>query len=199
MNLRAIVLSFAAASVLSACATVVSGTDSSVSISTDPVGASCTISREGATLAQVTPTPGQARVSNSRLPLNIACTAPGREPASVQHESEFTGATLGNLILGGGIGLIVDAASGANHKYPPSVRVELPPTEFASAAERDGFYERSIAARESRFRADMQKAEGSCQPSNRTACEADMERLTRARDMDVTAINQRRERARVRT
>jgi hypothetical protein len=183
---------------VSACATVVSGTDSSVSISTDPTGASCTITREGATLAQVTPTPGQVRVSNSRQPLNIACTAAGREPVSVQHDSEFTGATFGNILLGGGIGLIVDAASGANHKYPPSVRIELPPTEFASTAERDSFYERSIAARESRFRADMQKAEGSCQPSNRSACEAEMERLTRAKDMDLAAITQRRERARVR-
>ena len=35
-------------------------------------------------------------------------------------ESDVAAMTFGNIILGGGIGVVIDAASGASNKYSPS-------------------------------------------------------------------------------
>jgi hypothetical protein len=55
--------------------------------------------------------------------------------------SEFQAMTFGNILFGGLIGVVVDAASGATHEYPPLVTITLVPELFASIAERDAFYE----------------------------------------------------------
>ena len=41
------------------------------------------------------------------------------------HESTYQAANLGNVLLGGGVGIIVDAATGAMWKYPESVVVPM--------------------------------------------------------------------------
>ena len=39
--------------------------------------------------------------------------------------AHFGGATFGNIVLGGGVGAIVDAASGANYSYDSPIIVPL--------------------------------------------------------------------------
>jgi hypothetical protein len=55
----------------------------------------------------------------------VSCSKEGYNPAAQRLESSFTGTTLGNILVGGGIGLIVDAASGANNRYPRTVHLEM--------------------------------------------------------------------------
>ena len=49
----------------------------------------------------------------------------GYQPTTTAASSSFTGTTFGNILAGGLIGVAVDAASGANSRYPSEVRVKL--------------------------------------------------------------------------
>ena len=110
---------------LPACATVVEGTSDTVTLSTTPAGATCTVDRNGERVAAVSATPGSVRLSKSRHDLNVTCTKDGHQPASTTASSRFTGATFGNVLVGGVVGVVVDAASGANNRYPADVRLDL--------------------------------------------------------------------------
>lgn len=116
---------------LPACATVVEGTSDTVTLSTNPAGATCTVDRNGERVAAVATTPGSVRIGKSRHDLNVTCTKEGYQPATAAASSKFTGATFGNVIAGGVVGVVVDAASGANNRYPSEVRLDL--VENASA------------------------------------------------------------------
>ena len=48
-------------------------------------------------------------------------------PTIVSQTASFGGTTFGNILLGGGVGFIVDAASGANYTYPSEVRLDMAP------------------------------------------------------------------------
>lgn len=50
---------------------------SQVLVETEPPGAACLLSREGAPIAEVNPTPGIALVSRSPYQIAIACRRPG--------------------------------------------------------------------------------------------------------------------------
>lgn len=110
---------------LPACATVVEGTSDTVTLSTNPAGATCTVDRNGERVAAIATTPGSVRIGKSRHDLNVTCTKEGYQPATVAASSKFTGATFGNVIAGGVVGVVVDAASGANNRYPSEVRLDL--------------------------------------------------------------------------
>ena len=112
---------------VSGCATVVEGSNQSVSIATAPPGASCTIDRAGERLGSVGMTPGSLRISKSKNDLEIACGKDGYQQASIRQSPKFVGTTFGNLIVGGVIGAVVDAASGANYVYPNEVHLDLAP------------------------------------------------------------------------
>lgn len=56
-------------------------------------------------------------------------------------ESNFQGATLGNIILGGGVGVVIDAASGAMNEYPKSLKFRMLPETFANITERDKYFD----------------------------------------------------------
>ena len=111
---------------LGGCATVFEGTGQSVAVSTNPPGANCTVSREGVQLGTVNPTPGSIRVEKSKNDLSVACAMVGHQATTVSYSPTFNGTTFGNIILGGGIGVIVDASTGANYTYPAQVSVDLP-------------------------------------------------------------------------
>ncbi len=104
---------------LPACATVVEGTSDTVTLSTTPAGATCTVDRDGERVAAVAATPGSVRISKSRHDLNVTCAKECYQPATAAASSRFTGSTFGNVLAGGVVGVVVDAASGANNRYPP--------------------------------------------------------------------------------
>jgi uncharacterized protein YceK len=123
-----------AAVALSGCATVMEGTAQSVAVSTNPAGASCTIDRASTRLGAVPSTPGSIHMDKSKNDLTVTCTKQGYQPATISQSPRFQGTTFGNIILGGGIGAIVDAASGANYEYPAQVNLSLSTLEPVPAA-----------------------------------------------------------------
>lgn len=110
---------------LSACATLVNGSSQNVTVSTNPPGASCTLDRVGARVGAIPATPGSVRLDKSKNDLAVTCSKDGYQTATVAHPPSFSGATFGNIIAGGVIGVVVDAASGANYTYPDDIRIDL--------------------------------------------------------------------------
>lgn len=109
------------------CATIIEGTDQPVGLITTPPGATCNLTREGKVIAQIAPTPGQVVIEKSKNDILIECTKEGYQRAQVIAKSTFTGTTFGNILLGGVVGAVVDASSGANNEYPESINIQMTP------------------------------------------------------------------------
>jgi hypothetical protein len=119
---------------LPACATVTTGTTQSIAVLTEPAGAMCQLTRDGTTIAVANPTPNTVTISKSSRELTVRCTRDGHQPAVATVSPEFQGATAGNLLLGGVVGIVIDAASGAASQYPPNINLVLAPVGGSRAA-----------------------------------------------------------------
>ena len=119
------VASLLLAALLPACATIVNGSSQTVTVTTTPPAATCTLDRMGTRLGAIAQTPGSVRLDKSKNDLTVACSKPGYQTATVTHSPSFGGATFGNILAGGVIGVVVDAASGANYEYPGDIRLSL--------------------------------------------------------------------------
>ncbi len=72
-------------------------------------------------------------------PMTLTCERKGFKKTVHKFDETFQGATLGNILLGGGIGIIVDAASGAAQVYPNEVKLVMEPEDCASKEEMDKY------------------------------------------------------------
>ena len=103
---------------LPACATIVNGSSQTVTVSTTPPAATCTLDRVGQRIGAIAATPGSVRVDKSKNDLSVTCAKDGYQTATVTHPPSFGGATFANILfglVGGPIAVIVDASSGANY------------------------------------------------------------------------------------
>jgi len=135
------------------CATITKGSSQPVTVQTDPTGATCTLTRNGATVAVVNPTPGTVTIGKSHTDLTVRCTKDGYIDAVGTIGSKFQPWTFGNILFGGLVGIVVDAASGASAEYEPTVTIALVPASFSTTAARDEFFDR----RREEFRAESQR------------------------------------------
>jgi len=135
------------------CATITTSSHQSLEVTTEPAGAICKITRGATALGVVNPTPGKVDIAKGSGRLSVACGKEGYLPASAEAEAQFQGMTLGNILLGGLVGVAVDASSGAMYFYPGSVRVVLVPARFDTAESRDRFFE-DLSARVTKRAAD---------------------------------------------
>ncbi|HEY0206008.1 MAG TPA: hypothetical protein VGC15_17855 [Acetobacteraceae bacterium] len=110
---------------LPACATIINGTSEDVAVSTSPPGAACAVDRAGARLGVVAQTPGSLHVEKSKNDLTVTCGKAGFQTAAVTRSPSFSLMTLGNLVVGGAIGIGVDFATGANYQYRGDIRLDL--------------------------------------------------------------------------
>jgi len=141
LSRSALVAVFLGAALLSSgCATVVKGSSQTLTVDTRPPGAACVFTRKGQTIGVVNPTPGSLMVDKSSEAIAVSCTKEGYHESAASIASEFQAATLGNILIGGIIGIVVDAASGAINQYAPYVSLVLTPVQFADAAARDAFF-----------------------------------------------------------
>jgi hypothetical protein len=134
MKLPAVAAVAALGVALSGCATIIEGTTQPVSVSTTPEeGAACTLTNSEGTWYLTSP--GSTTVHKTKNDMTIDCTKSGFEPGHVVAISHFGGTTAGNILLGGIVGLGVDAASGANYHYDNPITVPLgAPTTATPAA-----------------------------------------------------------------
>lgn len=122
----------AAGIAMSGCASIVRGSSQSIAIATPPTtGANCVLSSSQGNWTVVSP--GAVTVERSKDDVQIRCTKPGYQDGFATIPSNFEGWTLGNLILGGVIGVGVDAATGAINQYPKAFQVPMIVATNASA------------------------------------------------------------------
>jgi hypothetical protein len=112
--------------VLVGCATITKGTTQTIAVDTPGVaGATCTIQTQSGPRGLTTP--GNVVLDKGSSPLPIQCTKECYTIGSSIIPSNTETMAAGNVLLGGIIGLGVDAATGAMNKYPDIVTVAMMP------------------------------------------------------------------------
>jgi hypothetical protein len=177
------------------CATITTGGSQTIGVMTEPEGADCTFARDGIVIARVNPTPGAVLVGKGSGSITVLCRKDGYQDTAGATASEFQPVTLGNIILGGLIGVVVDAGSGAMMKYPESVTFVLVPHEFASAADRDAFFANLSRTFLAEYEEVVGRIRKSCAP---TDCEQQLRAADTGRTAKLAQIEQKRTLARVR-
>lgn len=108
------------------CATITKGTTQTIAIDTPGVPAAACVIQTQSGPRGVT-TPGNVTLDKSSAALPITCTKDCYLTGSSMIPSNTESMAAGNVLLGGVIGLGVDAASGALNKYPDMVTVAMMP------------------------------------------------------------------------
>lgn len=127
----------AAATSLTGCASIVSGTSQIVSVETlhsgaKVEGASCKLENEKG-VYYVT-TPGTVTVRRAYGDMNVRCEKPGMEAGVASIKSSTKGMAFGNILFGGVVGAGVDVASGAAYDYPNLFQIMMGETAVVPSA-----------------------------------------------------------------
>lgn len=100
------------------------------------VDASCELTDKKGGKWYAPSTPGTVTVRKGDGPMSIVCKKEGYKISTLSVDETLVGATFGNIILGGGIGVLVDAASGAAQQYPDQIIVWMEPEEWTSVEDK---------------------------------------------------------------
>lgn len=117
----------AAALFLTGCASVVNDKTHPIKIETKTqagelvAGADCTLKNDKATTAAKSGETTNVRRSNADL--EITCRHPGNPEALAKAISRVNGGMFGNILLGGGIGAVIDHNTGSAYTYPAWVQL----------------------------------------------------------------------------
>ena len=112
------------------CASIFDGTTQQISISTTPPDARCKLMRLGASIGEISSTPGVVTIRKTKHDITIVCSKPGYIDATYMNHAGAADTSLTD-ILGGiatiGISWGIDSATGADNKYEGQVNVTLLP------------------------------------------------------------------------
>ena len=180
---------------LNGCATLTTGSVQTIVVESDPDGANCIISRSGRSISYVNPTPGSFVLRKDKDELQISCDLEGYFPTVATLDSNFQGATLGNVFLGGIVGIGIDALSGAANKYPDSVKVTLIKQHFNSERDRDAYFEQRKNDVNSRFNEMVKDEKYSC---SARACKKKLAKAEEQRSEQLDDLEGKRETAIIR-
>lgn len=196
---RSLVLGLAG--LAAACSTIVEGTDQTVSVTSEPEGAVCELTREGRTIGAINTTPGSIEVDRDSDDITVKCEKEGYLTSTGELPSEFEGMTLGNAIFGGIIGVAVDVSTGASSEYPESINVVMIPARFPSEIERDLFFDNRIVVAIEQLEAAQEELSNRCGRRQRPQelCENDEEDIQTAFDEEFAEIERMRGEAEVAT
>lgn len=113
---------------LTGCASVTGSKMQPVSVQTvhegkEVAGASCTLTNDAG--KWFVTTPGSVTVNKSTGDMTVECKKEVNLAGQEMVVSKANGSVWGNIIIGGGIGYIVDRNTGAGFDYPNSITVFL--------------------------------------------------------------------------
>jgi len=118
---------------LPGCASIVTGTSHTMAVSSEPEGATCKLERGGETIGYVNQTPATASFSKSSKTIVVSCDKDQKTFAGNSTvDPSIQPWILGYVLLGGIVGIVVDASSGAVSQYPNSTKVVLNPTAVST-------------------------------------------------------------------
>lgn len=112
---------------ISGCATITKGTTQAVALSTPgAVGAQCTLN-SAAIGTKVVTTPATITLDKSQESISVLCKKECFQDGGTVIASNTETMAAGNLLVGGVVGLGVDAMSGAMNKYNPDNQIAMVP------------------------------------------------------------------------
>lgn len=114
---------------LAGCATITKGTTQAITLDTPGApGAQCTLVSDGIG-TKVVQTPATLTLDKSQSAISVTCKKECFQNGVGIIASNTETMTAGNLLLGGVIGLGVDAASGAMNKYNANNQIAMVPIQ----------------------------------------------------------------------
>lgn len=173
-----------------ACASIVSDNESTTYIETDPQSARCVL--HGQDFERVVQTPESILLPANAAPITLACEAEGYRTTSAELDTKMDGWILGNVIFGGIVGIVIDAARGAGQKYPSKITVVLEPEQFPTAAKRDEWYDRQREATEEKWDKIISRLKAGCTSLNQRECDDNAGRARKQRDAELKELENRR-------
>ncbi|TXI44169.1 hypothetical protein [Methylophilus sp.] len=123
------VMSIAVVFTMSGCASITGSTTQNISIQTREASgkevseAKCELINKKGTYFVTTP--GTITISRSNDDLQLTCRKDGFENGRAGVVSDTKGSMFGNIVLGGGIGAIIDHNNGSAYEYPSFVQVVM--------------------------------------------------------------------------
>ena len=143
---------------LGGCATVLNGTKTPYTAVTKPTGASVKFSN-----GQSCTTPCKLEFRR-KDDLRADMTLPGHKATYILIQSKLAGSAFGNILLGGGVGAILDGTNGASNRlYPKPLIVQLAPEsspEGAVLLDDKGNVVKTVKEHNDSVRADVAKTVG---------------------------------------
>lgn len=131
MKLAIVTLCATLVPALSSCATVINGRTSTVEVASDPPGAAFTGDYDGVQGV----TPAVVDLPNG-TPVTITFVMDGYAETKVVAKPKMSGWIAGNLLFGGIVGIIIDAA-GSNAYVHKNMSVSLLPAGYVAPPEED--------------------------------------------------------------
>ncbi len=125
-------IAVAATFTFTGCASIVSGNNQSLSVTTqkngsDLAGAKCSLVNDKGTWFLTSP--GSVTVRRSYGDLAVDCKMDGSDPGLASVKSSTKAMAFGNILFGGIIGVGVDTATGAAYDYPELILVDMGQTK----------------------------------------------------------------------
>ncbi|MBX9947177.1 MAG: hypothetical protein K2Y40_24100 [Reyranella sp.] len=127
----------------------------------------------------------------------VSCTRDGYETSNEVLIASFTGATFGNLLVGGFVGVVIDASSGANNKYPEQVVIVMTPSIFSDAVARDAYYDGVKSRLSATADAEIRRITTNCSSTGKELCQIEARQIGEARDQALAGIDSKRLAARI--
>lgn len=116
------------------CASIAHGTRQDISVQSNPTGADVVVKCAKDAPFNAPPTPTEITLKRNRGGCVITVSKEGYEPRSFRLTRQLSGWYLANILIGGVIGLIIDAADGAMFNLSPKQIVAMLPSAFAPVA-----------------------------------------------------------------
>ena len=143
---------------LAGCATVMNGTRTPYTTDTRPEGATVKFSN-----GESCNTPCKLEFRR-KDDIRADIMSPGSKPTYILIQSKLGGASFGNILLGGGVGAIVDGSNGSSNRlYPNPLIVRLAPEgspEGAVLLDKNGTVVKTVKEHNDSVRMDVAKTVG---------------------------------------
>ncbi len=112
---------------LSGCSTIVSSNNQTVTVKAmhenkEIDGTKCVLQNSKGEWTTVTPQ--SVNIRKAWADLNVTCRKGGASGSKIV-KSSAEGSTFGNIIIGGGVGALVDAGTGNGYAYPDSITIDM--------------------------------------------------------------------------
>ena len=149
MSFRLLALALLAPFAFTGCATVMNGETQNVAIKTESAEgqavaqAKCTLQNDkGSWKAD---SPGVAQVRKSAQDLMVECQKDGHAAGFGRAISRVNPSFFGNVVIGGGVGAIIDHTKGTAYDYPAELPIKMGTTTVIDKREEGGAKKNDVA------------------------------------------------------